>query len=108
MALYLNFDTDKTTLRPEARPVLAEVLTLLTQSPGLRLAVQGHTDNVGLPAHNQQLSAGRARAVVAALLAQGIAPDRLLPSGFGSTRPLADNTTEAGRAQNRRVELVRQ
>ena len=108
MALYLNFDTDKTALRPEAQPVLAEVLTLLRQSPDLRLAVQGHTDNVGAPTHNQQLSEGRARAVVAALTAQGIEPIRLSASGFGPTRPLADNATEAGRAQNRRVELVRQ
>ena len=108
VALHLNFDANKTTVRPEAQPVLTEVATLLQQNPGLRLAVEGHTDNAGTPAHNQQLSAGRARAVVAALLAQGIAPDRLSDDGFGATRPLADNATEAGRAQNRRVELVRQ
>ena len=108
MALYLNFDPDKATLRPDAQPVLAEVLTLLQQSPDLRLAVQGHTDNTSTPAHNQQLSEGRARAVVAALTTQGTAPNRLSASGFGQTRPLADNATEAGRAQNRRVELVRQ
>nr|WP_262903328.1 OmpA family protein [Hymenobacter psoromatis] len=104
----MNFDPDKATLRPDAQPVLAEVLTLLQQSPGLRLAVQGHTDNTSTPAHNQQLSEDRARAVVAALTTQGTAPSRLSASGFGQTRPLADNDTEAGRAQNRRVELVRQ
>ncbi|MGI4886715.1 MAG: OmpA family protein [Janthinobacterium lividum] len=106
MALYLNFDTDKATLRPDAQPTLAEVLKLLEQSPGLRLAVQGHTDNAGTPAHNQQLSEARARAVVAALAQGGTAPDRLLAAGFGQTRPVAPNATEAGRAQNRRVELV--
>ena len=106
MALYLNFDTDQATLRPDARPTLAEVLKLLQQSPALRLAVQGHTDNAGTPAHNQRLSGARAAAVVAALVAGGTAPDRLQAAGFGQTRPVADNATAAGRAQNRRVELV--
>jgi OOP family OmpA-OmpF porin len=108
VALHLNFDTDKATLRPDAQPVLAEVQKLLVQSPDLRLAVQGHTDNTSTPAHNQQLSTARARAVVAALTAQGSAADRLQAAGFGQSKPLASNTTEAGRAQNRRVELVRQ
>lgn len=107
VALHLNFDTDKATLRPDAQPVLAEVEKLLAQSPDLRLAVQGHTDNTSTPAHNQQLSETRAQAVVAALTAQGSAADRLQAAGFGQSKPLADNATEAGRAQNRRVELVR-
>lgn len=107
MALYLNFDTDKATLRPDAQPVLAEVLKLLLQSPDLRLAVQGHTDDQGTLAHNQQLSDARARTVVATLTQAGIAPDRLTAAGFGQTMPVADNTTETGRAQNRRVELVK-
>ena len=95
-------------MRPDAQPVLAEVRKLLEQSPDLRLAVQGHTDNQGTPAHNQQLSEARARAVVANLTAAGVAPGRLTPAGFGQARPVADNATEAGRAQNRRVELVRE
>lgn len=107
VALHLNFDTDKATLRPDAQPVLAEVQKLLAQSPDLRLAVQGHTDNTSTPAHNQQLSETRAQAVVAALTAQGSTADRLQAAGFGQSKPLADNATEAGRAQNRRVELVR-
>ena len=73
----------------------------------MRLAVEGHTDNAGTPAHNQQLSEARAHTVAATLTAQGIAADRLQPAGFGQTKPLADNATEAGRAQNRRVELVK-
>ena len=80
---------------------------LLTDNPGLRLAVQGHTDNTSTPAHNQQLSEARATAVVAALAAQGIAVGRLQAAGFGQSQPLADNATEAGRAKNRRVELVK-
>ncbi len=106
MALYLNFDTDKATLRPDAQPTLAEVRKLLAENPALRLAVEGHTDNAGTPAHNQQLSEARARAVVAALADAGPPADRLQAAGFGQTRPVADNATEAGRAQNRRVELV--
>ncbi|MGI4835064.1 MAG: OmpA family protein [Janthinobacterium lividum] len=106
--MYLNFDTDKATLRPDAQPVLAEVLKLLQQSPDLRLAVQGHTDDQGPPAHNQQLSEARARTVVASLTQAGTAAGRLTSAGFGQAKPVADNATEAGRAQNRRVELVRQ
>lgn len=86
---------------------MAEVVKLLQANPALRLAVEGHTDNAGTPAHNQQLSEARAQAVVTALAAQGIATGRLQSAGFGQTKPLADNATEAGRAQNRRVELVK-
>lgn len=107
MALYVNFDTDKATLRPDAAPTLAEVQKLLQQNPQLRLAVQGHTDNAGTPPHNQQLSEQRAQAVVASLTQAGIAASRLQAAGFGQTKPLADNTTEEGRARNRRVELVK-
>ena len=86
---------------------MAEVLKLLQASPALRLAVEGHTDNAGTPAHNQQLSEARAQEVVRNLTTQGIAANRLLAAGFGQTKPLADNATEAGRAKNRRVELVK-
>lgn len=105
--LYLNFDTDETTIQAESRPTVAEVVLLLHISPALRLGIEGHTDNTSTPAHNQQLSEARARAVVAALTAQGIAANRLLAAGFGQSKPLADNATEAGRAKNRRVELVK-
>ena len=88
--------------------MVAEVLKLLQSSPALRLAVEGHTDNAGTLAHNQQLSESRAQEVVRTLTAQGVATARLQAAGFGQTRPLADNATEAGRAQNRRVELVKQ
>ncbi|UOQ54851.1 OmpA family protein [Hymenobacter cellulosivorans] len=107
VALYINFDTDKASIKPESGPVVGEVVKLLQTNPTLRLTVEGHTDDAGTPAHNQQLSEQRAQAVVAALTAQQIAADRLKPAGFGQTKPLADNATEEGKAKNRRVELVR-
>ncbi|WP_394343376.1 OmpA family protein [Hymenobacter rigui] len=94
-------------MRPESAATVAEVLTLLQQNPQLRLAVQGHTDNAGTAPHNQQLSTARAQSVVAALTEAGIATNRLQAAGFGQTKPVADNTTEEGRAKNRRVELVK-
>ena len=86
---------------------MAEIVKLLQASPTLRLGVEGYTDNAGTPAHNQQLSEARAREVVRTITAQDIAADRLQAAGFGQSRPLADNATEAGRAKNRRVELVK-
>jgi len=86
---------------------VAEIGKLLQASPALRLGVEGHTDNAGTPAHNQALSEARAREVVRIITSQSIAADRLQAVGFGQSRPLADNATEAGRAQNRRVELVK-
>ena len=107
VALYLNFDTDQATLKPDAQATIAQIISLLAQSPDLKLSVQGHTDDAGTPAHNQALSEARARTVVATLTAQGILPDRLQAAGFGQTKPLADNATDAGKAKNRRVELVK-
>ncbi|UOQ71466.1 OmpA family protein [Hymenobacter cellulosilyticus] len=107
VALYLNFDTDQATLKPDAQAIIAQIISLLSQNPDLKLAVQGHTDDAGTPAHNQELSEARARTVVATLTAQGIAPARLQAAGFGQTKPLTDNTTEVGKAKNRRVELVK-
>ena len=107
VALHINFDVDKATLRPDAQPVVAEIDKLLAADPALKLSIEGHTDNTGTPAHNQQLSAARARSVLGALVGMGVDPARLSSKGFGQDRPVADNGSEAGRAQNRRVELVK-
>lgn len=107
VALYVNFDTDKTSIRPESAPIIAEIVKLLNANPGLNLTVEGHTDNVGAGPHNQTLSEGRANSVVGALMAQGVSMSRLTPKGFGASKPVADNGTEDGRAKNRRVELVK-
>jgi outer membrane protein OmpA-like peptidoglycan-associated protein len=107
VALHINFDTDKATLRPDAQPIVAEIAKLLQSDPGLRLSIEGHTDNTGTAAHNQELSTARARSVLGALIGIGIDPSRLQSKGWGQEKPVADNGSEDGRAQNRRVELVR-
>ena len=107
VALYVNFDFAKSTLKPDAAPVVAQVLKLMKDNPGLKLAIEGHTDNVGGSDYNSKLSQARAAAMVGALVAQGIAADRLTSAGYGSDKPIADNNTSDGRAKNRRVELVK-
>ncbi len=108
VALQVNFATDKTEILPESQPQIAQVVQLLKEDAALKLAVNGHTDNTGDAAHNQMLSEGRAKSVVAALTAQGIDAARLSAAGFGDSQPVADNGTEEGKASNRRVELVKQ
>lgn len=107
VALYINFDTDKASIRPDGKPAVDEIAKLLQQDPTLKLTIEGHTDNVGDVAHNKALSQQRADAVLGALLAAGIAKERLTAVGLGDTKPVADNKDEAGRGRNRRVELVK-
>jgi outer membrane protein OmpA-like peptidoglycan-associated protein len=109
-AVYgIYFDTDKAEVKPDSKPSLVEIAKLLKASPQLKLYVVGHTDNVGAFEHNVKLSSARAAAVVAALTSQyGVAGARLVPFGVGPTSPAASNATDAGRAKNRRVELVAQ
>jgi OmpA-OmpF porin, OOP family len=102
------FDTGQATLRSESKGDLQSVGELLKQQPALRLEIQGHTDNVGAADLNRRLSESRAAAVKQYLVATfAIAADRLTTAGFGDSKPVADNKTEQGRAQNRRVELVK-
>jgi outer membrane protein OmpA-like peptidoglycan-associated protein len=100
------FDFNKSTLQPASDPVLQQILDLLKKNPTQKIEVQGHTDNVGADAYNQTLSEARAKAIVAWLTQHGIAGDRLTAKGFGKTKPIADNATDAGRAKNRRVEIA--
>jgi outer membrane protein OmpA-like peptidoglycan-associated protein len=102
------FDVDSATIRPESKPVLDEVVASLAAQPGWQLTIEGHTDSTGSAEHNRVLSQQRADAVKAYLVAAGIDPTRLQTAGFGASQPVADNSTELGRSQNRRVELVRQ
>jgi OOP family OmpA-OmpF porin len=107
IALYINFDTGKATMRPESKPIITQIVEMLKGNPGLKVSVEGHTDNVGSPALNKTLSDERAKTVVAAIVAQGIDAKRLSALGHGQDKPIADNKTEEGRAKNRRVELVK-
>ncbi len=103
----IYFDTDEAVVKPESKPALDEIAALLEARPALKLYVVGHTDITGALAHNRTLSESRGRAVVTALVeGHGIAAARLEGHGVGPLAPAATNATEAGRAKNRRVELV--
>jgi len=110
VAVYdILFDTGRAEVKPESSATLAEITRLLAQTPQLTLHVVGHTDNVGGLAQNLELSKRRADAVVAALTAtHKVAAARLRADGVGPLAPVASNDTDAGRAKNRRVELVKQ
>jgi outer membrane protein OmpA-like peptidoglycan-associated protein len=109
-AVYgINFDTGKSTIKPESAQAIGEIAKLLEADPGLKIHVVGHTDNVGGVDSNIKLSQDRAEAVLQALVRDhGIAPARLRSYGCGQFAPVATNDTEEGRAKNRRVELVKQ
>jgi OOP family OmpA-OmpF porin len=108
VAFYgIHFDTGKAVLKPESEPTLAQMAKFLKANGSTRVYVVGHTDDQGGLEHNQKLSRDRAAAVVAALTgSHGIARDRLLADGVGPLAPVARNDNEAGRAKNRRVEMV--
>jgi OmpA-OmpF porin, OOP family len=107
VALYINFDTGKWDLKADGHATVREIVTMLKAAPALKIAVEGHTDNVGQAPANKMLSENRAKAVMAAIVAGGVDARRLGASGFGQERPVADNRSEEGRAKNRRVELVK-
>jgi outer membrane protein OmpA-like peptidoglycan-associated protein len=108
-AIRLNnifFDFDKTELLSESSAELDRLVALLKQQPAMRIELRGHTDNKGADAYNQKLSDGRATAVLEYLAGKGIDRNRMVAKGYGKTVPIASNDTEAGRAQNRRVEFM--
>jgi len=101
----VTFDLGSYTLKPEFRATLDKVAASLRQYPNSLIDVYGHTDSTGSEAYNQTLSENRARTVAAYLTMQGVASSRIRSQGYGETMPVADNTTDAGRAKNRRVEI---
>lgn len=107
VALYINFDTGKSIIKPESQSVIGQIVSLMKDNPDLKVGVEGHTDNVGDPKKNKILSEDRAKAVVSAIVKQGIDASRLSAVDFGQEKPIADNSTEEERAKNRRVELVK-
>ena len=107
LELHLNFETDKYESEdPEDLNKLIQITTLLTQHEGLKLKIEGHTDNVGEELYNQNLSMNRSNYVMNWLQTQGIDGERLSAQGFGDSIPIESNDTEEGREQNRRVEFV--
>jgi outer membrane protein OmpA-like peptidoglycan-associated protein len=100
------FDTGKFDLRPIAREKLARLSGIVLAHPGLNLDIEGHTDSTGSDELNQKLSEQRAGSVMKYLVDQGLTDTNLTASGFGKTMPVADNSTAAGRQQNRRVEII--
>lgn len=103
----IYFDFDSAVIKSESRPTLDEIGKLLGDRPEQRVMIVGHTDNQGSLDYNRELSLSRAQAVSDDLVATyGIKADRVVPAGVGFLAPIASNSTEAGRAQNRRVELV--
>ena len=100
------FDTAKYTLKPGTQVSLAKVATILQIYPGLKVQVEGYTDSVGGDEYNQKLSENRANAVHDFLVQNGVPAANVTATGYGKNKPVADNGTAAGRAQNRRVNLV--
>jgi len=103
------FDTDSDRIKPESAPVVKMIAKGLEANPALKLLIEGHTDSTGDAGHNLDLSKRRAEALKSVLAAQfKIDASRLSTAGLGATKPVDTNDTPQGRAQNRRVELVKQ
>jgi outer membrane protein OmpA-like peptidoglycan-associated protein len=100
------FDFNQSTLKPGAREKLAKISGILLAYPSLHLSVEGHTDSIGTDEYNLQLSQRRADAVRDYLASNGISPANIQSIGMGKADPVASNDTDAGRQQNRRVEMV--
>jgi formylglycine-generating enzyme len=101
----INFDIGKAIVKPESYPVIEQLVNYLKENPNLRVMIEGHTDNTGSDALNQSLSEKRAQSIKAEIEKRGIVSTRMETSGFGSSKPIADNKTAAGRTQNRRVTI---
>jgi len=101
----VNFEFNKATLTADAKSVLNDVAKGLVSQKDLRVEIAGHTDSKGSDAYNLNLSNGRAASVKSYLISQGVAPSQLVSKGYGEGQPVATNDTDAGRAQNRRVEF---
>ena len=100
------FDFSKATLRPESYKELDVLVDILNHKKNLVIEIAGHTDNVGSPEDNKNLSFSRSQAVRKYLIEKGIDPKRLVAKGYGDTRPIAHNNTQEGRQLNRRTEVV--
>jgi len=103
----INFDVDKATIKPESMGTLNMIVQVLKDNPDVKFEIDGHTDNSGTAPHNLTLSQQRAEAVKSQLISMGVDASRLASKGFGDTKPIGDNATLEGKANNRRVEFVK-
>jgi len=103
----ITFDVGKSTIKPESMGEINRIAKLMTDNPDIKFSVEGHTDNTGNAASNQTLSEARSKAIMDKLVELGISSSRLKSVGKGQTSPIADNSTDEGRAKNRRVEFVK-
>lgn len=101
----VNFDVDKSTIKPESYPILEHAYNVLKENPSIKVEIQGHTDSDASDVYNQKLSLRRSEAVKAYLVQRGIEAARMTTAGFGESKPIADNTTANGKAKNRRIEF---
>jgi OmpA-OmpF porin, OOP family len=107
ISLYINFETGKSDIKPESQKVIDEISGMLKENPSLKISIEGHTDNAGTPASNKTLSVNRAKAVMNAVAAKGIDRSRMASRGWGQDKPVDNNSSEEGKAKNRRVEIVK-
>jgi len=103
----IKFDVNKAVIKPESMGVMNEIFKIMQDNPSIKFSVEGHTDSDGDDASNQKLSEARAQSVKVKLIEMGIASDRLKSAGWGESKPVADNNTPEGKANNRRVEFVK-
>lgn len=105
MALYINFETGKWDIKNDSQSIVDELHKMLVNNPTLKIIIEGHTDNVGDALTNKVLSENRAMSLKQALIDKGIETKRIQDEGYGQDKPIADNSTDEGKAKNRRVEI---
>ncbi|MFH1652902.1 MAG: OmpA family protein [Pseudomonadota bacterium] len=101
----IHFDFDKSTIRPDGKPILDEDVAMLEGDSDLIIRVEGYTDNFGTPEYNMKLGENRAKTVYDYFREMGVSPTRMTTMSFGESNPVLPNTTEANRAKNRRIEV---
>jgi outer membrane protein OmpA-like peptidoglycan-associated protein len=103
----IYFASGKSVVKPEGYPVIDQIAAYLKENPQVKIVVEGHTDNTGSADKNQVLSENRAKSIKAELVKRGIDENRLETKGYGSSKPIGDNKTKAGKTQNRRVTITK-